>query len=169
MCKLRCILGNTRVSVIPRSEALTFDVPSRSMRREEDSSRTSRADDIRRRGTVTSALKPVAGLSENRQTQCNLRDRDNLRKKQDNACSLALTSESEAWSCSVQPQYKAPEQVVSYQDHDQRKSFDPCDEHITCDSYRHYEGTKNICITEVSHRVPSYADVCSLHTAGMRF
>ncbi|XP_026828449.1 uncharacterized protein LOC105277385 [Ooceraea biroi] len=92
-----------------------------SMRREEDSSRTSRADDIRRRGTVTSALKPVAGLSENRQTQCNLRDRDNLRKKQDNACSLALTSESEAWSCSVQPQYKAPEQVM-VQEH-RRKSL----------------------------------------------
>ncbi|KYN11324.1 DC-STAMP domain-containing protein 2 [Trachymyrmex cornetzi] len=77
-------------------------------------------DDIRRRRRVVPPLRSVAELREDRQTQCNLRDREDTQSRKDDAYDLKSANKPEVWSCHVQPQFTAPEQIACYQDY-QRK------------------------------------------------
>ncbi|XP_018046467.1 PREDICTED: LOW QUALITY PROTEIN: uncharacterized protein LOC108685963 [Atta colombica] len=77
-------------------------------------------DNIRRRRRVVPPLRSVAELREDRQTRCNLRDREDTQSTKDDACDLKSANKSEVCSCHVQPQFTASEQIVCYQDY-QRK------------------------------------------------
>ncbi|XP_012059688.1 PREDICTED: uncharacterized protein LOC105622889 [Atta cephalotes] len=77
-------------------------------------------DNIRRRRRVVPPLRSVAELREDRQTRCNLRDREDTQSTKDDACDLKSANKPEVCSCHVQPQFTASEQIVCYQDY-QRK------------------------------------------------
>ncbi|XP_067203088.1 trichohyalin-like isoform X1 [Linepithema humile] len=133
--------------------------------RQEEGSYTNRIDDVRRR-RFAPAFRSITGLNENRQTQCNLRDREVIQRRQDGACALKFTNEPEVWSCNVQ-RFKAPEQIIhccSSNYWDQRKYLNPCDERITRDPYRCDGEIKNTYMTEVLHDadVQSYPTKISL-------
>lgn len=93
------------------------------------------SDDVRRQTRVApalrSALRSVAELRENRQTQCNLREQEDAQKRKDDMYNLKSTNKPEVWSCHVQPQFKAPEQTVCCQDYwDQQKLSSACNEYV---------------------------------------
>ncbi|CAL1680219.1 unnamed protein product [Lasius platythorax] len=112
--------------------------------------------------------RPVTELSENRQTQCNIRDMEDARGKQDGACASKFTNEPEVWSCNVQSQFKAPDQIIHCQDYNywnQRKFLNPCNAHVTHKPYECYKQAKNTYASEISRHVPSLTDVCSSELA----
>ncbi|XP_011648186.1 uncharacterized protein LOC105434226 [Pogonomyrmex barbatus] len=89
-----------------------------------------RPGDIRREKKIISTTVP--GLIENRQTQCNLRDREDIQNGKDNVRDLKSTNETEV-SCHVKPQFKTSEQMFRRQDYnypDQRKLLHSCNEYV---------------------------------------
>lgn len=122
-----------------------------SMQHEKGSSCANQIDDVRGR-RFAPAFRSITGLNENRQTQCNLLDREVIQRRQDGACALKFTNEPEVWSCNLQPRFKAPEQIIhcrGYNYRDQLKYRNPCDEHDKCDPYRFDGKSKNTYATEV--------------------
>lgn len=72
----------------------------------------------------------MAELRENRQTQCNLRDQQVTQRKK-NVYDQKSVNKPEVWSCHVQPQFKAPQQIECCQDYwDQRKLLSSYDEYV---------------------------------------
>ncbi|XP_018338244.1 PREDICTED: uncharacterized protein LOC108746157 [Trachymyrmex septentrionalis] len=76
-------------------------------------------DDIRRRRRVP-PLRSLAELKEDRQTQCNLRDKEDTQSRKDDVYDLKSANKPEVWSCHVQPQFTASEQIACCRDY-QRK------------------------------------------------
>ncbi|XP_072766623.1 uncharacterized protein [Anoplolepis gracilipes] len=123
-----------------------------------------RFDDVQRHEKVASTFRPAIELSENRQTRSNIRNVEDVQGRQDGASVSKFTNEPEVCSCNVQPQFKAPDQIIHCQDHNywnQWKLPSPCNMHVTHKPYRYYRQPKNIHATKVSRHVPNYADVCS--------
>ncbi|XP_071556811.1 uncharacterized protein [Temnothorax nylanderi] len=89
-------------------------------------------DDVRRQTRVAPALRSVAELNKNRQTQCNLRDQEETQSRRDDMkYELKSTNKPKVWSCQVQSQFKAPEQIVYFQDYwDQEKVSRSCNESL---------------------------------------
>lgn len=69
-------------------------------------------------------------LRGNRQTQCNRRDRDDTQSKKDSIHDLKSTNKPEVWSCHVQSQFKASEQIVRCQDWNQQKLSSSHNEYV---------------------------------------
>ncbi|KAL6261590.1 hypothetical protein P5V15_006677 [Pogonomyrmex californicus] len=91
-----------------------------------------RPGDIRREKKIISTTVP--GLTENRQTQCNLRDREDIQNEKDSVRDLKSTNETEVCSCHVKPQFKTSEQMFRRQDYnypDQRKLLHSCNEYVS--------------------------------------
>lgn len=95
-----------------------------------------------------------------------------VRGRQDGACVSKFTNEPEVWSCNVQPQFQAPDQIIHCQDYNywnQRKFLSPRNAHVTREPYRCYRQAKNTYAGQVSRYVPSYADVCSSELTKIRY
>lgn len=71
----------------------------------------------------------MAELRENRQTQYNLREPEDAQRRKD-MYNLKSTNKSEAWSCHVQPQFKAPEQTVCQDYWNQQKLSSSYNEYV---------------------------------------
>lgn len=120
---------------------------------------------------MASTFKPVTELNENRQTQCNICMED-VRGKQDGACVSKFTNEPEVWPCTVQLQFKAPDQIIHCQDYNywnQRKFPNPCNAHVTHKLYKCCRQAENINASEISRHVPSFTNVCSSKFEKIRY
>ncbi|XP_039309378.1 uncharacterized protein LOC113004231 isoform X2 [Solenopsis invicta] len=80
-------------------------------------SRAERHPDDTRQRRIAPALRSTVELRENRQTQCNLRDRKDTQSRKVDAYDPKSTNKPEVWSCRVQPQFKTSEQTVHCQDY----------------------------------------------------
>ncbi|XP_070169409.1 uncharacterized protein [Polyergus mexicanus] len=142
-----------------------------STRHAEEFFRTNRAEkrsDVQRHGKIASTFRPAIELSEDRQTQCNIRDTRDVRGRQDGACVSKFTNVPEVWSCNVQSQFRAPDQIIHSQDYNywnERKFLSPRNAHVIGKPYRCYRQAKNTYAGEMSRYVPSYADVRSSELA----
>lgn len=97
---------------------------------------------------------------------------EDVRGKQDGAYASKFTNEPEVWSCNVQSQFKAPDQIIHCQDYNywnQRKFLNPCNAHVTHKPYECYKQAKNTYASEISRHVPSLTDVCSSELAKIRY
>lgn len=86
-------------------------------------------DDVRRQTRVAPALRSAAELRENRQTQYNLHDQKYTQSRKDDIYDLKSTNKPEV--CHIQPQFKAPEQIVCCQDYgDHQKLSSSCNKYV---------------------------------------
>ncbi|KAG5333498.1 DCST2 protein, partial [Acromyrmex charruanus] len=111
------------------------------------------ADNIRRRRRIVPPLRSLAELREDRQTQCNLRDREDTQSRKDDACDLKSANKPEVWSCHVQPQFTASKQISCCQDY-QRKLLSSYNNDLSEKKSQHIKKKYDVNIRKTRLEVP---------------
>ncbi|EGI58274.1 DC-STAMP domain-containing protein 2 [Acromyrmex echinatior] len=111
------------------------------------------ADSIRRRRRIVPPLRSLAELREDRQTQCNLRDREDTQSRKDDACDLKSANKPKVWSCHVQPQFTASKQIACCQDY-QRKLLSSYNNDLSEKKSQHVKKKYDVNVRKTRLEVP---------------